>query len=154
MEEDCSSGILSGFSVKTQEKLPVAASFKCMAIKTSASLHSKKAAIHNCLLYSRISYYFSNGIQFRIFIIKMTIYSLFTINLTIIQIIFNSIFPQEIFKILNLPAVNDPFAILIYSFSIKQRFAITEYAAFPPLLCIFLFYSVKISNNSYISIFL
>ena len=27
-------------------------------------------------------------------------------------------------------------------------------AAFPPLLCIFLFYSVKISNNSYISIFL
>ena len=42
------------------------------------SLHSKKPAIHNFLLYSRISYYFSNGIQFRIFIIKMTIYSLFT----------------------------------------------------------------------------
>ena len=85
--------------------------------KYTTPLDSKKAAIHNCLLYSRISYCFSNGIQFRIFIIKMTIYSLFTINLTIIQIIFNSIFPQEIFKILNLPAVNNPFAILIYSFS-------------------------------------
>ena len=80
------------------------------------SLHSKKPAIHNFLLYSRISYYFSNGIQFRIFIIKMTIYSLFTINLTVIPIIFNSIFPQEIFKILNLPAVNDPLQYLFIHF--------------------------------------
>ena len=32
--------------------------------KYTTPLDSKKAAIHNCLLYSRISYYFSNGIQF------------------------------------------------------------------------------------------
>ena len=75
-----------------QEKLPVAASFKCMAIKTSASLHSKKAAIHNCLLYSRISYYFSNEIQFHnsnnfIFPVSFSHCSLLSITLSIFSVL-------------------------------------------------------------------
>ena len=66
--------------------------------KYTTPLDSKKAAIHNCLLYSRISYYFSNGIQFHnsnnfIFPVSFSHCSLLSITLSIFSVLSFSV-PQ------------------------------------------------------------